>query len=75
MKGNAFGERVAQLRREKHLSQYQLGMLIGVTDKAVSKWENGSAFPGVAHCIRLAEVLDVSLDELIQHRSGNIEND
>ena len=36
-----FGERLYRLRREKGLTQADLGTLLGVSSKAVSKWENG----------------------------------
>ncbi|MBQ8753130.1 MAG: helix-turn-helix transcriptional regulator, partial [Clostridia bacterium] len=40
-----FGERLYRLRREKGLTQAELGALLGVSSKAVSKWENGVAYP------------------------------
>lgn len=60
-----FGQFVAARRREKGFSQFQLGKLIGVTDKAVSKWENDESYPRIEHCIRLATYLEVSLDDLL----------
>ena len=36
-----FAQRIAELRRQKGLSQKQLGEMLGVSNKAVSKWENG----------------------------------
>ncbi len=65
MRDYAFGNLVAKLRTELGFSQFQLGKLIGVSDKAVSKWENGSAKPRIAACCRLADILGVSLDELL----------
>lgn len=41
MRDYAFGNLVTKLRTELGFSQFQLGKLIGVSDKAVSKWENG----------------------------------
>ena len=38
-----FGEKIAQLRREKQLTQAELAKMMGVTDKAVSKWETGGS--------------------------------
>lgn len=35
------GKFIAQCRKEKHLTQRQLAQMLGVTDRAVSKWENG----------------------------------
>ena len=65
MRDYAFGNLIARLRTGQGLSQFQLGRLAGVSDKAVSKWENGSAKPRIATCCRLAEILGVSLDELL----------
>ena len=56
MKDFVFGNLLTRLRSEKGYSQYQLGQLIGVSDKAVSKWENGSAKPRMSTCCKLAEV-------------------
>ena len=54
MRDYAFGNLVTKLRTELGFSQFQLGKLIGVSDKAVSKWENGNAKPRIATCCRLA---------------------
>ncbi len=66
MKGFEFGNRLCQLRRKAHLSQSQLGEMVGVSNKAVSKWENGQAKPGLEIANRLANILSVSLDELFR---------
>ena len=47
------------------LSQAQLGALVGVSNKAVSKWENGSAQPKLLTLYRLAEVFGLTLDKLL----------
>lgn len=65
MRDYAFGNLITNLRTELGFSQFQLGKLIGVSDKAVSKWENGNAKPRMATCCRLADILGVSLDELL----------
>ncbi len=65
MKDYSFGNYICALRMGLGLSQFQLGTLVGVTDKAVSKWENGDAKPRVATCYRLADVLGVSISELL----------
>ena len=65
MKDYSFGNHICALRVGRGLSQFQLGTLVGVTDKAVSKWENGDARPRVSTCYRLAEVLGVSISELL----------
>ncbi len=65
MKDYSFGNYICALRMGCGLSQFQLGTLVGVTDKAVSKWENGDAKPRLGTCYRLAEVLGVTVNELL----------
>ncbi|MBQ9227769.1 MAG: AAA family ATPase [Eubacterium sp.] len=61
-----FGNYLLKQREKKGLTQTQLSKLLGVTDKAVSKWENGKAKPKTDTLRRLAAVFGVSLDELLQ---------
>ena len=61
-----FGSFIAQMRKEKGLTQKELADRLHVTDKAVSKWETGKGFPDVKMMEPLAEELDVSLVELLQ---------
>lgn len=61
-----FGEYIRTLREEKNMSQYQLGTLVGVTDKAVSKWENGYAKPKADVVLKLSEILSVSAETLLK---------
>ena len=65
MKDYSFGNFICALRMRRGLSQFQLGTLVGVSNKAVSKWETGAAKPQLSTCRKLAEVLGVSLDELL----------
>lgn len=58
------GENIRTYRQKKHLTQEQLGDLIGVSAQAVSKWENDNALPDTALLPALANALDVSLDSL-----------
>ena len=60
-----FGNRLSQLRRKAGLSQARLGEEVGVSGKAVSKWENGQATPGLYIVNKLADTLCVSVDELL----------
>ena len=61
-----FGAFLAQMRREKGLTQKELADRLHVTDKAVSKWETGKGFPDVKLMEPLAKELGVSLVELLQ---------
>ena len=65
MKDYSFGNYICALRTGLGLSQYQLGNLVGVTDKAVSKWENSEAKPRLSTCYRLASIFGVDIDELL----------
>lgn len=47
MRDYAFGDRLSALRQEHGYSQFQLASLVGVSDKAVSKWETGVAKPRI----------------------------
>jgi len=65
MRDYSFGNFISALRERRGLSQYQLGALVGVSDKAVSKWENGASAPRIGTIRKLAEILEVSVDELL----------
>lgn len=60
-----FGNFIYRLRKEMHLSQKELGALAGVSNKAVSKWETGEAFPKTQTLRRLSEIFHCSFDELM----------
>ncbi len=59
-----FGNYICDLREKKGLSQSQLGEKLGVSNKAVSKWENGGAYPSSELMLPLAKELGVSIEEL-----------
>ena len=65
----SFGGMIAALRKEKGMTQLDLATRMGVTDKAVSKWERDLSFPDVASLLLLAEVLGVTVDELLQAKT------
>lgn len=60
-----FGNFVYELRTEKGLSQSELGRLVGVSNKAVSKWEVGAAKPRPEKLAKLAEIFGVTVEELL----------
>lgn len=60
-----FGEILKRLRQEKSLSQQELANLIGVHVRQVSKYEMGTSMPTLDRIRRMAEVLEVSADELV----------
>ena len=59
------GKFIAALRKEKGLTQEKLGERLGVTNKTVSRWENGNYMPDVEMLSLLSEEFSVSINELI----------
>ena len=59
------GKFIAPLRKEKGLTQEKLGEKLGVTNKTVSRWENGNYMPDVEMLSLLSEEFGVSINELI----------
>ena len=74
MKKQSFGAMIAAMRKEQGMTQLELAEKMGVTDKAVSKWERDLSFPDVNSIPRLAEIFDVTVDEIMQVKSDSKEN-
>lgn len=60
------GELIARLRRERHMTQKDLAAQLGVTDKAVSKWERNLSCPDVALLLPLSDALGITASELLR---------
>jgi transcriptional regulator with XRE-family HTH domain len=58
------GNFIAFLRKEQNLTQRELAERLGVTDRAISKWENGRGMPDLSLLVPLCEVLNISVNEL-----------
>lgn len=59
------GETIAELRKNRGMTQKELAEQMNVTDKAVSKWERDLSCPDIHSIPKLAEVLDVSVEDLM----------
>lgn len=59
------GKFIAGLRKEKGLTQEQLGEKVGVTNKTVSRWETGTYLPSADALLIMSELFDVSINELL----------
>lgn len=59
------GKFIAKMRKEKNMTQEELAKILGVTNKTVSRWENGNYMPDLSLLKPLSEVLGVSLNELL----------
>ena len=62
------GAFIAQLRREKGWTQEELGERLGITNKTVSRWENGNYMPSIEMLSLLGKEFGVSLNELVEGR-------
>lgn len=59
------GKIIKDARIQKNYTQSELGDLVGVSNKAVSRWENGESFPDVGVLENLASILDISIQDII----------
>jgi len=64
------GTMIAQLRKQQGMTQLELAGKMSVTDKAVSKWERDLSCPDINSLPKLAEVLGVTVEELMQSQSA-----
>lgn len=74
MKKQTLGMMISSLRKEKGMTQLQLAEIMGVTDKAVSKWERDLSAPDVNSIPKLAETFGITVDELMQVKTETKEN-
>lgn len=77
------GKFIAELRKGKNLSQAELGAKLGVTNKTISRWENGNYMPDISLMLIISQEFEISINELIsgeqlddeqfrQHADNNI---
>ena len=57
------GRFIAAKRKGKKLTQAQFGEMLGVSNKTVSKWENGVHMPDLSLLVPISEFLEISLNE------------
>lgn len=70
MDNKKFGDFIKKLRKEKQLTQKELGEKLNITDKAISKWERGLSFPDIAVLKDLAEFFEIDISELLNGERG-----
>ncbi len=68
------GKFIAERRRNVNLTQLQLSEKLGITDKAISKWERGIAMPDTSIMIELCDILGISVNELLKGEKNSMEN-
>lgn len=70
MDNKKFGDFIKELRKEKQLTQKELGEKLNITDKAISKWERGLSFPDIAVLKDLSEFFEIDISELLNGERG-----
>ena len=70
----SIGETIASLRKQKGMTQNELAEKMNVTDKAVSKWERDLSCPDINTISKLADILDVSVEELLKAKKKDVSN-
>lgn len=68
------GKFIADCRKKKNLTQMQLAEKLGITDKAISKWERGIAMPDSSIMLELCDILGISVNELLSGEEIKMEN-
>ena len=68
------GRFIAECRKKGNLTQMQLAEKLGITDKAVSKWERGVAMPDTSIMLELCDILGISVNELLSGERNSMEN-
>ena len=62
------GELIKNARIKKGYTQVELGDLLGVTNKAISRWEKGDSFPNIGVIEELSRILDIRIQERLRSR-------
>lgn len=68
------GKFIAERRREIGLTQMQLGEMLGITDRAVSKWERGRSLPDSSIMLELCRILKISVNDLLSGEVITVDN-
>lgn len=70
----SIGETIASLRKKNGMTQNELAEKMNVTDKAVSKWERDISCPDINTISKLADILNVSVEELLSAKQKDYSN-
>ena len=68
------GKFIAECRKKANLTQMQLAEKLGITDKAISKWERGLAMPDTSIMLELCDILCIGVNELLNGEKIDVEN-
>ena len=68
------GRFISERRKKANLTQMQLAEKLGITDRAVSKWETGKSLPDSSIMLELCEILGISVNDLLSGEVVTMEN-
>ncbi len=68
------GKFIAECRKRENLTQMQLAEKLGISDRAVSKWENGKAMPDSSIMLELCDILKINVNDLLCGEKITMEN-
>ena len=71
---NKIGNFIIEKRKEKNLTQSKLAEKLFVSEKTISKWENGKSIPDANSLLKMSEIFDVSINELLNGEKLQGEN-
>ncbi len=63
---NTVAKNIARIRLRHHMTQMELAKKLNYSDKAVSKWERGESMPDISVLVEIADLFDISLDDLVR---------
>lgn len=58
------GKFISKKRKEKNITQSELAEILGITDRAISKWENGICMPDASNILELCDILNITINDL-----------
>lgn len=73
----AFAERLKELRKQAHLTQVELAKRLGIGQSSYADWERGKKKPTQENLVKIAQILDVSIDYLVgnsEEKSDELDN-
>ena len=72
MENKSIGKFIAILRKEKGMTQKELGNKLFVSDKTISRWEHDECTPELSLILKIAEIFEITADELLRGEKDNI---
>lgn len=74
MDQEAVGKFISTCRKDKGLTQIQLAEKLNITNRAVSKWETGKSCPDASIMLKLCDILDITVNDLLSGERVSVEN-